>query len=290
MAINEPEVYKKYRDTLKRIFEINNQHLSIGMLSEFENYLRDNWSIDNIKLYRYSKANYFNIRNFETGKIKLTNNGVLNDVFEGLPQGITDEQVKIIDDIVYMKCFSTNYNNTLMWSHYADENKGVCVEYDLSLLEHSNPIFKYVYPVIYENNRLFKLDIEEISEIVETQKWLNYDIKENGIANYDVLLQTLLLFLFKSKDWEYENEWRIIYTKADLYLDNHTDFSNPTIDFDCATGIYLGYRINSEIKTNIIEIVDRINHKRKKLSRDCISVYEAKLSSDTYDFKFCKIH
>ena len=90
MLGKEPNVYRKYREKLRSIFEENNQHLSIEMLEEFENYLRDNWSVDDIKLYRYSKADYFNIRNFETGKIKLTSNGVLNDIFEGLPQGIND--------------------------------------------------------------------------------------------------------------------------------------------------------------------------------------------------------
>ena len=289
MLQKESDVYSKYREKLRSIFEENNQHLSIEMLEEFENYLRDNWSVDDIKLYRYSKADYFNVRNFETGKIKLTSNGVLNDIFEGLPQGINDEQINSINDIVYMKCFSTDQHNALMWSHYADENKGICVEYDLGILEHSNPILKHIYPVIYEKNRLFKLDVKEISEIVEEQKWLNYDIKQNGISNYDDLLQALLLFLFKSEDWAYENEWRIVFSKADLYLNDFVDFSNLLIDFDCATGIYLGYRINPEIKKNIIEIVDRINSQRKIEYRDGISVYEMRLRNDTYNFEPYKI-
>ena len=62
-------------------------------------------------------------------------------------------------------CFSSRYDSILMWSHYADENKGICVEYDLGLLDHSNPILRHIYPVIYGKDRVFKLDVKEISEI-----------------------------------------------------------------------------------------------------------------------------
>ena len=69
-----------------------------------------------------------------------------------------------------------------MWSHYGDSHNGVCIEYDL--LE--NPyIDKMVLPVIY------------------TDTTLSHD---------DILDQELLLYamLFKSPDWKYEDEWRVI--------------------------------------------------------------------------------
>lgn len=290
MFVEESDIYKKYRKKLKSIFDNNNQQVSREMLEEFENYLRDNWSMDNVKIYRYSNADYYNLRNFEKGKIRLTNNGILNDIFEGLPHGITAEQIKSICDIVYMKCFSTDYENTLMWAHYADNNKGICIEYDLSILEHDDPVLENVYPIIYEEKRPFKIDVQEIAEIVEKQKWLNYDIQQDGEDNYNALFQALPFFLFKSKDWEYEKEWRIIYTKAEIYLNDCVDVQNPIINFDCATGIYLGYRVEKEVKENIVEIVDRINEDRKQKSRECVSVYEPTLNRDTYGFKFHKIH
>lgn len=283
-------IHEKYRTKLKDIFDSNSNSVSVEMLEEFKKFLRDNLDCDAFKLYRYSPADYFNIRNFETGKIKLTNNGVQNDVFEGVPQGITHEHAKQISDIVYMKCFTTEPNNQLMWAHYADNNKGICVEYDLALLNRDNLILKHIFPIMYEQERLLNLDNNHISNIIDAHKWLNYDIAQGGIDNYEPLLQTLLLFLFKSKAWEYENEWRIIFTKADLYSNNYTDFSNLTIDFDCATGIYLGYRINSEIKNNIIEIVDRSNCNRKEQKRNSIAVYESKLSNSSYSQEFTKIH
>lgn len=287
MSFEESETYSKYRKKLKSIFDYNCLNISREILGEFENFLRDNWSTDDLKLYRYSSADFYNLRNFEKGKIRLTNNGVLNDVFEGLPRGITDEQIKLLGDIVYMKCFSTDCKSNLMWSHYADNNKGICVEYDIVLLEHNSPVLRNIYPVIYCEKRPFD---KEITEIVKSQKWLNYDIQNKGDDNYDTLLQTLPLFLFKGKEWEYEKEWRVIYTKAEIYSGNYSDASNPIIDFDCATGIYLGYRIDKEIKESIIEIVNRINNKRKENSRDCVSVYETKLKTDTYGFEFYKIN
>lgn len=290
MSFEESEAYSKYRKELKSIFDDNSSKVSREMLEEFEFFLRDNWSAEDLKLYRYSSADFYNLRNFEKGKIRLTNNGVLNDVFEGLPRGITDEQIKSVGDIVYMKCFSTDYKSNLMWSHYADNNKGICVEYDIGLLEQNNSIFKNIYPIIYCQKRPFEISIKEIAEIVESQKWLNYDIQNKGIADYNKLFQVLSLFLFKGEEWEYEKEWRVIYTKAEIYSGNYADVLNPTVDFDCATGIYLGYRMDQEIKEGIMEIVDRINNKRIENSRDCITVYEAKLKTDTYGFEFCKIY
>ncbi len=29
-------------------------------------------------------------------------------------------------------CFSSNYDNILMWSHYANNHKGICIEFDLN--------------------------------------------------------------------------------------------------------------------------------------------------------------
>ena len=40
------------------------------------------------KLYRYMPPDYFNIRNIETQTIHLSCNGVMNDVFEGLPKSL----------------------------------------------------------------------------------------------------------------------------------------------------------------------------------------------------------
>ena len=88
-------------------------------------------------------------------------------------------------------CFSKDHLNTTLWAHYADNHYGISLIFDL-LEEH--PFVGYDTrkfgrgPVYYNNNSSF-----------------NYlKSKEQGIAK---------LFFSKSKDWEYEKEYRFQITE-----------------------------------------------------------------------------
>ena len=48
-------------------------------------------------------------------------NKFLNDVME---------KVKETRNNTLISCFSKSWNSTLMWSHYGDKHKGICVEFD----------------------------------------------------------------------------------------------------------------------------------------------------------------
>jgi hypothetical protein len=104
-------------------------------------------------------------------------------------------------------CFSRNYENTTMWSHYADDHKGVCLIFDLL---HDNPFIDYKSVrftqgcVKYENCGSF-----------------NYlQSKEDGMNR---------LFLTKSKDWEYEAEYRFIILDEYGFFKFHPDFLKGVI-------------------------------------------------------------
>ncbi len=85
-------------------------------------------------------------------------------------------------------CFSLDYMDTTMWSHYADKHKGICLVFALA---DTCPLENEIYwkrmsmsPVNYSN-----------------LKSVNYlKSKEAAINN---------LFFTKSNDWNYENEWRM---------------------------------------------------------------------------------
>jgi hypothetical protein len=112
-----------------------------------------------------------------------------------------------------------------MWSHYADNHKGFCVEYDLSLLKETT-VFSLddheyyreqpqylderlraaikggLFPVIYTSSRvnipiskLRKVRIDEIG-----------DLRHNSDIGA-ILYKT---YIVKSANWNYEKEWRII--------------------------------------------------------------------------------
>jgi hypothetical protein len=85
-------------------------------------------------------------------------------------------------------CFSLDNLNQLMWAHYADKHQGVCLVFDLKLNE--SPFIDITYE---------KLNFGVVN--YETSNKLNY--LEDKYTTINTLLNS------KSKDWEYESEFRI---------------------------------------------------------------------------------
>ncbi|KAK0332782.1 hypothetical protein LTR94_023557 [Friedmanniomyces endolithicus] len=84
---------------------------------------------------------------------------------------------------------SATWSSALMWSHYADEHRGICVEYDTTDQEHPN-----LGPVSYRAPRAVKAS--------DLARWKGSD----DAAARDRVLQTY--FYAKSSEWKYEREWR----------------------------------------------------------------------------------
>jgi hypothetical protein len=242
---------------------------------------------DSFKLYRYMPATYFNIRNIETETIHLSSNGVLNDIYEGLPQLNKEAdyyELQKLDDLVSMTCMTETKDNNLMWSHYADSHQGLCVEYDFRLLE-DDPfnICYHLFPVLYRKERfIISLDVKTlISSYAILKKAIDESWKYDGDAELDNILP---MFLVKSTDWKYENEWRIIYSKKEMYDINDPKLYFGNIGLRCITGVYLGCRIHPEIRKNIVEICERISTSRKP-----VAVYQCKVDREGYDIISYKI-
>lgn len=170
------------------------------------------------KLYRYREITDQNIDNLINNKIWLSMPQLFNDPFDTLlnvdieeaislkvknreilsrmpltmrnelfrdafPQ-IDIEQDKISNSMNTMReaycmaCFSENVNNLLMWSHYAGQHKGICIEYSFEDLQNVEDGF--LFPVLYKK----KFD------------------------NHLINMSQMDLFS-KAYDWRYEREWRI---------------------------------------------------------------------------------
>ena len=152
------------------------------------------------------------------------------------------EIVEETKDNVRICSFSEKKDSLLMWSHYAHHHQGICVEYDFSE-DAANRAF--LQPVYYDN-KLFKLKTME-------------DL--TGISH-------LIASIVKSKDWEYEDEWRLTISQS---LNGKTEKVNsPT-----PKAIYLGprYSLNNE-------------YKRLQLKRICeenkIPMFQMKIHSTEY--------
>lgn len=91
---------------------------------------------------------------------------------------------------IRISCFAERPDSILMWSHYANFHRGICVEYDLA---GDANLRETIQPVQY---------LEE-----------QYDVTHLGSPHYrpeDISSAIYIAALTKAKEWEYENEWRII--------------------------------------------------------------------------------
>ncbi len=210
-------MYDRLRENLKEKFEYWKEQIEDNDVIDLSKYdlTRAISDAESFKLYRYIPANYFNIRNIETQKIHLSPNGVMNDVYEGLPSISKDlpyRRIQKLNDLAYMVCMTETKDNMLMWSHYAANHEGFCVEYDLKRLrQQPYNIVEHIFPVVYTSNRQA---FRNIDNLIQSHEILKDDIKENAEYDGEEILDNILpLFLTKSNVWQYEKEWRIVYTK-----------------------------------------------------------------------------
>ena len=64
----------------------------------------------------------------------------------------TLEEQKLHSDFLhdnYCLCLSENNSSVLMWSHYADNHKGICIEYDFESIKNNKLIYYSLFPVNY---------------------------------------------------------------------------------------------------------------------------------------------
>ncbi len=137
-------------------------------------------------------------------------------------------------------CLSETNSSILMWSHYANNHKGFCIEHDGKKIYQSKAVNKHLFPVKYINR---KEPIIPISSLA---------LEYAGL--YSVLCKT--------EDWAYEKEWRICFGIEDQ--------KGPrNLQLPKATGLYLGARMPKEDRIKLLDIA----------SRKDIVVYEEKLDS-----------
>lgn len=124
----------------------------------------------------------------------------------------------------YVCCFSTDNASTLMWSHYADSNKGLCIEYDFNQLPSNDLLRNSVFPVVYTEKPIDTSDL-----LTDTG---------NRVYQYPLDAAVLCTALNKASVWRYENEWRIVWVMASFVLRKRRI---PIGSFVHPSKVYLGY-------------------------------------------------
>jgi Protein of unknown function (DUF2971) len=153
---------------------------------------------DRITVYHLTSAEHA-ISNIALARIKVARFSEANDPFELLAlhflrgshlRQATVDFKKLHDSQAGMLCFSQNWINPVLWSHYADNHKGICLGFDL-LRTHAQEIR-------YERDRLLK-ELEQA------------DDDPNKLSS----TSQKLLVCTKSEHWSYEKEIRVPLKLAD---------------------------------------------------------------------------
>lgn len=108
----------------------------------------------------------------------------------------TVEFLQVVRTIAKICSFSAVNDSILMWSHYAKDHQGFCVEYDLEKFDPGDPFLRNLYPITY-SHELF--DLTPWAEKLVTGK------AEDLTTGF-----LLLAVLQKFKGWDYEQEWRYV--------------------------------------------------------------------------------
>lgn len=134
-------------------------------------------------LVKFSKGNYSVNNILEVNKKAPAELKQLLSVFD-------KNMNKVISEHINCSCFTSAWDNELMWSHYADKHKGICLGFDLSQW---NNLKGYQFgPVQYK-----------------AQKPINLlELFNDDLSSFSQKTAHQLIFT-KNPDWHYEKEWRL---------------------------------------------------------------------------------
>lgn len=202
-------------------------------------------------LYRYRSIE--TTRQFERELDALRNNYLwfsnfedLNDPMEGLFRSSRalrahPDYSRVLDDILNRKLsigicsFSEVYNHELMWAHYANQFRGICVAYNVTKMLHALPT----------RTRLVRLFYNEEEPMLLRNATRDRNAAMSVLSN-------------KNHRWLYEREWRAL-----SFQQGHIDLTT-----ECIARVYFGSRIRNDHKRRIVKVLDRMGIKHLSMAID----------------------
>lgn len=165
---------------------------------------------------------------------------------------------KNINNNLGILSLTRRWDSALMWAHYTDSHKGLCIGFDsqksfFSSFRQVNNGDKIFMPVIYSNNRI-KVPIEE-----------------NVSIDYKVMFS-------KSIDWQYEEEERL------LVMLRHANKTIANKPYDIC--LYkVPHRLIKEIIVGVNFPEDKFEKVKEFCSKNNVDLYKCKISEIRYDME-----
>lgn len=163
----------------------------------------------------------------ESGYLKVILPKECNDPLEFLAQGDTARSPVWLQ--YGFLSFTTSYKSSAMWGHYADKHKGCCIHFrfphtgpkKFPISECNDDCEYYILPILQKgpsfttygaNCGQKKIDQTVLCKIIYTENRVRYSYKtmtymDTNQRDYYTINPCLIT---KSKDWQYEQELRIL--------------------------------------------------------------------------------
>lgn len=284
-ALNVPkqQVYQLAAEIYSIIEQSDNKAIEYYKKMLFESFRikphKDIINKDSVTLYSFRRINDYTLSALSNNEISFSNASCMNDPFDSLANVLNT--IDVLDQrcehkehrksqneafkYFRIRSFSANkitykdddslLSNMLMWSHYTDNHKGICVKYVLSsnfceLRNEETGNFRHLFPVVYTGEPI------TIYEPITTKN----------------------AFALKSKCWEYENEVRLVSFNKDI----NDAYSNETLDTESyVKEVIFGLKCTKENRDLIKKVLSNNNNVCfSKMMMDNDNIYTLKKVSD----------
>ena len=272
---------------------------SLEYFKLFQFYKFNEWITD-ISISEDKEKNYFNDKRYEgvtaykfracsphlfadlaNNEITLSRPHCMNDPFDSLYSIWSEEDnlTNVLTDKKHISMFKKSFDyyrfcsfcidddaentilgNILMWSHYADEHRGICIKYKLK----GNCI-----------NTDCSDDIDDVRPQALLHR-INYK-KVEPLSLQEKSIKIGLAFAHKHPCWEYEKEARLISYDATKEGDRYTIPYNEGISIEA---IYFGLNCSKDDKTIIKRILDDKNIEYYDMKCNYGDVYKMDIKSE----------
>ena len=258
-------------------------------------------SLEESKIY-FSHPASFNDPLECTIPIKISDYGAYGEKFHaftekiiseniGKRDNITERNKRIYEAIEYgiscenclVTCFSKDGENQLMWSHYADQHKGICLCYEFPNAEEELEAQISWSDSIRQEMKDYGLEWQGASVIYQKQR------PALEIADPSLPLEKWTLkndynitdaVFIKPLCWSYEKEWRLILclpygSRIGFAAGINTSAYNAVLPREWLKEITFGLRLDKEYCDEIIKTVKDSNYRH-------VSFKKAKMAHDEF--------
>lgn len=195
---------------------------------------------------------------------------------------LIDESLKSMKQSSLVACLSEDFESILMWSHYADNHRGFALNYDFKSRYSIKTKIPGIKATEFADKKLFPVRYSD--ERFDATYYIEFHFIDNYFRSiglkinkpfFDKLFYYKIL-LFKSSNWAYEKEWRIISQTNIDYKDQKPDIS--FINEIKPKEILLGSKISNENRYKLLKISEQ-----KK-----IPIYQMNLEPFEKEYKLTK--